>query len=255
MKILYTYQAALYCEPCGERIRAELTAQGKAPADPDDMESYDSDEFPKDCLAGETDSPSFCDSGADCADPIVLSDGQTKIGCYLDEDLTSEGIKNLQESLADVDLDPVLRRIYKDAADAHGAEYLTDEQIKDLRARIRAQYLSADPNHARYDVLADDLGVKYLPCRLSQTTNEAGKLPAFSSVGCCTIEYITKAGDVLCAECASDPDNGAIDCDVYYEGPTEYCAECNKEIESSYGDPDADEPASRGSTKKDLHKR
>ncbi len=34
MTILYSYQAALYCEACGERIRAELTAQGKAPPDP-----------------------------------------------------------------------------------------------------------------------------------------------------------------------------------------------------------------------------
>ncbi|TXI90581.1 MAG: hypothetical protein E6Q36_01235 [Chryseobacterium sp.] len=129
MTIIYIYQAALYCEACGARIRADLTAQGKAPADPDDQASYDSDKFPKDQVAGETDSAGFCDSG-------VLSSGH-KIGCYLEEDLTSEGIKNLQESLSRADLDPVLRRLYKDIADAHNVEYLTEDQIKELRVQSR----------------------------------------------------------------------------------------------------------------------
>jgi hypothetical protein len=240
--ILYMYQAALYCETCGRRIRAELTVQGKAPDDPDDEDSYDSDEYPKQtCMTSETDSVSFCDSGADCADPIVLSDGKTKIGCYLEQDLTDEGIKNLQTSLSDVDLDPVLRGIYKDAADAHGADYLTDEQVKELRAKCHCQ---SEPKRKAYQKLADDLGVKYLPDAVSVLLRDDCTLPAFSSLGGYTIAYYTKDGETLCAECASEPDNGAECSDVYYEGPSEYCAECNKEIESSYGDPDADEPES-----------
>jgi hypothetical protein len=241
ISILYTYQAALYCETCGQRIRAELIVQGKAPDDPDDDFSYDSDDFPKECLAGESDSVSFCDSGADCTDPIVLSDGKTKIGCYLEEDLTSEGIRNLQESLADVDLDPVLRGVYKDVVDAHGVEYMTDEQVKELRAKCHCQ---SEPKRKAYQKLADDLGVKYLPDAVSVLLRDDGTLPQYSSVGGYTIAYYTKDGDTMCAECTADPENGAEYSDVHYEGPSEYCAECNKEIESSYGDPDADEPES-----------
>lgn len=29
--------------------------------------------------------------------------------------------------------------------------------------------------------------------------------------------------------------------DVYWEGPNMFCAQCNKELESAYGDPDAEE--------------
>ena len=36
MTILYMFQAALYCEDCGERLRADLDKQGKTPADPED---------------------------------------------------------------------------------------------------------------------------------------------------------------------------------------------------------------------------
>lgn len=51
-------------------------------------------------------------------------------------------------------------------------------------------------------------------------------------------------GDVLCADCAMrERDAGNMPhgmlCDVYMEGPSEFCAECNREIESAYGDPDA----------------
>lgn len=43
----YIFQAALLCEACGEHVRAQLTAAGKAPDDPDNENTYDSDDFPK----------------------------------------------------------------------------------------------------------------------------------------------------------------------------------------------------------------
>ena len=64
MTILYSYNAALYCEACGERIRAELTAQGKAPPDPDAEDTYDSADFPKSSVSGESDTMNS-DSSAD----------------------------------------------------------------------------------------------------------------------------------------------------------------------------------------------
>lgn len=60
------------------------------------------------------------------------------------------------------------------------------------------------------------------------------------------VEYITPGGDVLCADCARREvleNRGSVDSAIYYEGPVEYCADCNAEIESAYGDPDADDDA------------
>jgi hypothetical protein len=49
---------------------------------------------------------------------------------------------------------------------------------------------------------------------------------------------------ILCADCARKIYfNERIDINslVYNEGPTEYCEECNAEIESAYGDPEEEE--------------
>jgi hypothetical protein len=61
----YAYQAALYCQSCGEAIRAVLDAKGERPANPQDEYSYDSDNYPKGPLAdggGESDCPNHCDN-------------------------------------------------------------------------------------------------------------------------------------------------------------------------------------------------
>jgi hypothetical protein len=90
----FVYQAALFCEACGESIRANLRKVGKAPADADDEGSYDSDDYPKGPFAdggGEADFPNHCDCGEDCDDAIVLSDGR-KIGAWLGNPLTSDGV-------------------------------------------------------------------------------------------------------------------------------------------------------------------
>jgi hypothetical protein len=76
-----------------------------------------------------------------------------------------------------------------------------------------------------------------------------GILPAFSSWGAYTLLYWTKGGDVLCADCATEQiddgndtnDDPVIDVATFDEGPDETCANCNKSIASSYGDPDADD--------------
>lgn len=64
-----------------------------------------------------------------------------------------------------------------------------------------------------------------------------------TDLGCYPIEYVTHDGDILCADCAKTAvldDREVVTSDIYYEGPTEYCAGCNREIESAYGDPDAE---------------
>jgi hypothetical protein len=278
MTILYMFQAALYCEDCGKKLRADLDKQGKTPADPDGETTYDSDDYPKECLAGEADTVSFCEGGADCEGAITLKSGR-KIGAWLEEDLTDEGVKSLQESLANADLDPVLRDLYKDVADSHSADYLTEKQIEKLRAACRfvdvrnrfsdpclncqqtpdkhrpeqygycnnstrqrdaASHL-AEQEIKKHQKLADDLGVKYDCAQVASMRRDDGTLPQYSSVGGYTIGYYSAGGDMFCAECAADPDNDAEYIDVYYEGPTEFCAGCNKEIESAYGDPGAED--------------
>ena len=71
----YIYQAALLCEDCGEAKRVELTKAGKAPADPEDEYSYDSDDFPKGPYpdgGGESDYEEHCDScGTELDNPVI----------------------------------------------------------------------------------------------------------------------------------------------------------------------------------------
>jgi hypothetical protein len=69
-----------------------------------------------------------------------------------------------------------------------------------------------------------------------------GELPNYADGGY-PIVYYDKNGESFCGKCASnyqgfDPIKYA---DVYYEGPPQQCAECGEEIESAYGDPNADE--------------
>lgn len=128
----------------------------------------------------------------------------------------------------------------------------TEEQVEELHAKIYASYAPASNTADRQAVhrkvslcrLADDLGVKYLPATLASMLDDEGKLPQFSSLGGYTILYLDAKDVVLCADCASDPENEATASGSFDEGPPEYCEECNAEIESSYGDPDKDEPES-----------
>jgi len=97
----YIYCADIYCEDCGEKIREDIDREGLAPADPDDETSYDSDEYPKGPYpdgGGEADCPQHCGSGENCINAIELSDGH-KIGAFLENPLTSDGVKYVQEAI------------------------------------------------------------------------------------------------------------------------------------------------------------
>jgi len=84
----YIYQAALLCEDCGKDVRETLSREGKAPSDPDDEGSYDSDEFPKGPYpqgGGEADSPQSCDS----------------CGLFLENPLTRDGVNYVLDLILD----------------------------------------------------------------------------------------------------------------------------------------------------------
>jgi hypothetical protein len=76
----YIFQAALYCEHCGDGIKADLTAAGRVPATPDDEGSYDSDYFPKGPFpegGGEADTPNHCDNcGLFLENPLTPDGGE-----------------------------------------------------------------------------------------------------------------------------------------------------------------------------------
>lgn len=65
------------------------------------------------------------------------------------------------------------------------------------------------------------------------------------------IHYVTHTGDVLCHKCANDnlmqtidPDSHdwfIVGADVHWEGAPLICDHCGREIESEYGDPDAED--------------
>jgi len=73
----YIYQADVLCAECGEIVKAALREEGKAPADPSDETTYDSDDFPKfyDNEHAEADSPQHC---ANCEE--LLATGLTADG-------------------------------------------------------------------------------------------------------------------------------------------------------------------------------
>lgn len=84
------YAADVWCADCAEKIKQRIRDEGFAPEDEDDQYSYDSDEFPKDCdVSCESDTVEHCAAGEDCINAIDL-DG-FKIGCWLENDLTTEG--------------------------------------------------------------------------------------------------------------------------------------------------------------------
>ena len=84
--------------------------------------------------------------------------------------------------------------------------------------------------------------------KLDHIRDEQGKLPAYAWPGGYTILYLAKDNGILCPKCANafnpatdnDEQLEPVAYDVYYEGPTEYCEHCNAEIESAYGDPEAE---------------
>jgi len=70
-----------------------------------------------------------------------------------------------------------------------------------------------------------------------------GKLPRYTSYGCYPIVYLTRRDNCLCADCATandDEDDPTVIGDVHWEGAPLTCDECGEEIESAYGDPDAE---------------
>lgn len=107
---VYMYRAALYCEDCGERIRRGLRSLGRAPADPDDEHTYDSDDYPKGPYAdggGESDTVEHCDAHDACInalrvrarDPYTGKRRTYRVGAWLENPLTEHGVEYVRHAI------------------------------------------------------------------------------------------------------------------------------------------------------------
>lgn len=90
----YIYCADVYCQECGDDIKARIKREGGPREHSDPDESWpcdDSEEWPQGPYSNEeSDSPQHCGSGPDCLNPYVLKDG-SKVGAFLEEPLTLRG--------------------------------------------------------------------------------------------------------------------------------------------------------------------
>jgi len=101
--VAFIYCADVWCDDCGEAIRQRLTEEGKAPADPDDEWSYDSDDFPKRADDDdESDTPQHCAAGEGCINAVEIEGG--KVGLLFGE-LTSDGMAYVEEAIDDANRD------------------------------------------------------------------------------------------------------------------------------------------------------
>lgn len=69
-----------------------------------------------------------------------------------------------------------------------------------------------------------------------------GTLPTYAWPGGYPVLYFDHDAAAICADCANKrdwSDARIIGCEVFYEGADEVCENCNKVIESAYGDPDS----------------
>src|SRR5438477_360639 len=91
----YVFQAALYCEACGERLKEDLDTRGVE--DSGDSDDYPQGPYPEG--GGESDSPQHCDSGEECATAERL--GRRAVGAFLENPLTDEGRAYVEQAVAE----------------------------------------------------------------------------------------------------------------------------------------------------------
>ena len=105
----YTYQADVWCNACGEKIKADIARDNPelVPEDPENETTFDSGDYPKyyDAESEESDGPENCADGS-CGGQYrhdVPGDakylGVGRYGTFLENRLTTEGYKRLVNTL------------------------------------------------------------------------------------------------------------------------------------------------------------
>jgi hypothetical protein len=99
----YVFQAALYCNDCGEALVRDLRQRGVE--DTDDSNDFPQGPYPEG--GGEADTPQHCDNGAHCLGAESI--GGRRVGAFLENPLTSDGEAYVRESLATAPGSPLAR--------------------------------------------------------------------------------------------------------------------------------------------------
>jgi hypothetical protein len=153
-------------------------------------------------------------------------------------DLASRLAGECEECVADATERMVLAKV----GDGH-----PEDDSEELSAQIDALQSLAEKCNA-YVALAEAA----LPVDATLPRNPDGTLASWAWPGGYTIAYHLADGGCVCPACANgrkgseasvahdDKQWRIVGAGVYWEGPTMHCDHCNAEIESSYGDPDAD---------------
>lgn len=117
---------------------------------------------------------------------------------------------------------------------------LMSPRYQDTNAQLRRKvYGNVRINHDGDSLTLDPT----TPGEYGDGTGEA--FPPYAWPGGYTIEFVAADGSVLCADCARLAvlcDRETLHYDTYDEGPEMECdGGCGKRLESSYGEPDAEE--------------
>lgn len=211
---MYIYQADLYCDDCAHDIMEQLKKAGKGPKDPEDLYSYDSNDYPKYVRKEESDCPEHCAAGEDCLNVEILSD-RSKVGYFFGNPLTTEGYEYVKETLAES----------------------IENNIKSVAIEIWGPFYGLTPPP-----------FSHLPQKKQNlvTGESEGELIEYAWPGGYPIIYLTSNNTTLCPDCANnswrdpslDIDERANAYFIHYEGPPIWCDDCQSPIESAYGDSD-----------------
>lgn len=101
--MVYIYNASLWCDDCGEKIKRKLIGDGSVPTDADSR-MMDSDDYPQwHNDDSESDSPDHCQAAEDCENAIDLihygAPSSDKIGARVDGGLTEHGVSYLLDMI------------------------------------------------------------------------------------------------------------------------------------------------------------
>jgi hypothetical protein len=147
--------------------------------------------------------------------------------------------------------------VASDASDSLGAwlagyqMHLTHRRIVERGAKNMATYEYAAGDwtkryNARWQAerLRNEIEPKFRAMERRAKVAIKGMFEPYAWPGGYQMVYIDQEEGLLCPDCAKAEyiEQGTkFTGDIYYEGPTMYCENCNRALPSAYGDPDATE--------------
>ena len=147
----YIYAAALWCEDCGKAIQRELRPLLGGDFDENDEGLYDSDDYPKGPYpdgGGDADCPQHCDGGEACANALFIPEWGRVVGAWLENDLTEEGVRYVEDAICEDPANPVTRLWSEWYTDSLAVRTCTIHTTTEVRDALEQLLLNA-PQDAR----------------------------------------------------------------------------------------------------------